>query len=729
MTFLAFYDILRKINFTVYLIKMHLCQKVGDTMKILSNIVKNPKQTSDVIKSFLIKNKNLFEKLSEFIIINKIDNGKKQFILYNKKEDNLLFSYFSYKYYNKFTMDKIDKCNIHKVKYDSEIELEDELLRYSILSKAINNDNIFIIHEYFGWQQVFNSYVYRDLSSITNKLQSYELENGDCCFEFNKDINTDYLLRDYNELIKTINLLPHDFTLPLLAYNIFSYTKSLYKQYRHKFDISKTDNYFALNVIPTHDANTNNFLIKFVKEFSLFTIKEKIFNPKRYESEIGTLNKPVCSDFPVFIYNSKIQNLEAKTTIPSSIFHKAVTSNISYIYYNIKNFEDHLITLSVPKNIELSSLDKNIQVKFPQTLFDDYLDFISKTLSYETYEKEKTRKEKLINKIYDEDYEGHIIPYIYDFINDICRILQNKKISKSKAFLIFLLSETEKFTMKEFEALEKEYSDENRMIIHNFAKRYYDKHLLECEHQFANKNTRANLERYVDMIAKTMTERYVEMLVNSYISTSSHHPTYFDNLHKKAEKYLKDNLKGKKYDHVQASHCSFLLAAMFSFKDYIDNRLPEVSDDFNKYFQAFNNIVLQMCCTPLDENIDNATTLSDFAAFLKLQIESGFIIDRNSEIDSDIGWIDRKENKIFIKNSKDGKFYDKFKQYLIDRNKHFDLSKQAFVRDVLAENGVINARTSSKKTKVQRYDSERKILKDRPKFRVLVLNCDSLNIK
>lgn len=226
-----------------------------------------------------------------------------------------------------------------------------------------------------------------------------------------------------------------------------------------------------------------------------------------------------------------------------------------------------------------------------------------------------------------------------------------------------------------------------------------------------------------------MTKRYIEMLVNSCISVSSHHPTYFDNLHKDAEKYIKDNLKGKKFDAVKASHCSFLLAAMVSFKDYIDNCLPEVSEDFNKYFQAFNNTVLQMCCTPINKNIDNSTALFEFKAFIKLQIENGFIIDRNSEIDSNIGWIDRKENKIFLKNSKDGKFYDKFKQYLIDRNKRFDLSKQAFVRNVLAEKGLINSRTSSQKTKVKRYDSERKILKDRPKFRVLVLDCERLNIK
>ncbi len=160
-----------------------------------------------------------------------------------------------------------------------------------------------------------------------------------------------------------------------------------------------------------------------------------------------------------------------------------------------------------------------------------------------------------------------------------------------------------------------------------------------------------------------------------------------------------------------------------SFKNYINNCLSEVSDDFNKYFQIFNNSILQMCCIPINENIDNATALSEFTEFLTLQIDNGSIIDRSLGIDSKFGWIDRKTNKILLKNSRANNFYDEFIKYLIDRHKRYELSKQAFVRDVLEERGILSARYANG---VKRYDRERKIGNE--KYRVLVLDCDLLGI-
>ena len=130
-----------------------------------------------------------------------------------------------------------------------------------------------------------------------------------------------------------------------------------------------------------------------------------------------------------------------------------------------------------------------------------------------------------------------------------------------------------------------------------------------------------------------------------------------------------------------------------------------------------------MCCISINENIDNTTALSEFTEFLTLQIDNGSIIDRRLRNDSKFGWIDRKKNKIYLKNDSGNNFYDKFTKYLIDRNKHIELSKQAFVRDVLEEKGILSARFAGGG---KRYDYERKI--GDKKYRVLVLDCELLKI-
>lgn len=717
-------------------------------MKILRITSKIKDEVFKVINDILQNHNDIFGKFSQFIIINTTDNGKNYIIFYSKDNNRLRYE-LSYKYYNKITMPS--KYNDYeKIKIDNKVNYA-TFLNLSVYDE-LKCKNIFIIHGTFGWQQVFNSYVYRDLLSVKNKLQRYELDTGDFCFELTKSVNYNQLLKDYDNLIKTIDLLPHDFTLPLLAYYIFSYVKSLFRQYRHNVDISKVDRYFALNIVSTERSSKNKFLVEFIKFFSSFYVEKNIFDPKSYESEIGKINQCMIKDFPVFICNSKISDSEFTTKIPSSAFHKAVTSNISYIYFNLKRFEDFLLNLYVPEDLEMFQLNKKIPTRFPKTLLDDYIDFISKTLSHETYQKEKKRKEKLLNKINDaKEKESQIKEYIGMFLIHIIEILKKKKISVSEYFIPIFAKEIDKFTIKEFELFEKEYNDEKAISyndISNFAQKYYDKHLLRYEPDFKaeeNKNSNSafldfvngniyitenpsnniNTEIYKDLVPiyDRMYKRYIELHVNSCISISKHHPTYFDDLYKKAEKDLKDNLKGKRYDNVKASRCVFLLAAMMSFKDYIDNRLSEVSDDFNKYFQIFNNSILQMCCIPINENIDNATALSEFTEFLTLQIDNGSIINRSSGTDSKFGWIDRKANKILLKNMRDNNFYDEFIKYLIDRHKRYELSKQAFVRDVLEERGILNKRSAGEE---KRYDRERKIGNE--KYRVLVLDCYLLGI-
>ena len=723
-----------------------------------------PKTVLKNIKNFLTENKEILSQLSEFMIINTTDNGKKHIIFFKKASDKSrefhLFK-LSYKYCDKFAVPpEEEKDNDIKVINDF---CYYDLIDCSIYGKATNCDNIFIIHKIYGWQQVFNSYIYRYNSLNVKTLKTYEIGDGNFCFELVKKSdydesmrNIDQLSMDYMDIIKNINVLPHIFTLPLFAYIIFSYTKSLFRQYTGKVGISQADNYFALNIIPIQNVNINKYILNFVKGFSSFPSDKKVVlrsNPLG----LVTINtdKITQRDFTDFVCNSEIQDFEFQTKVSDSKFDKSITSKISYIYFNLKDHEKYLLNLFVPENIELPELTENIEieVKFPYTIFNNFIDFISKQLSYEAAVKEKKRKNTLLKKLeYLKSNKKHFCYKIYLFLYDILYILEDKNIFPSECFFYILENEIKKFTIIEFTALEKQYRDEDCDEISEFAQKYYDKHIFHYEPEFEDEkydickieynhtfegdnpfiidNSEKECEKIIiqriDYINDMMYERYTELLVNSFISISKHHPTYFDDLYIKAKRYLKDNLKGKRYDKVQASRCAFLWASMMSFKDYIDDCLSEVSDDFNKYFQIFNNSILQMCCISINENIDNTTALSEFTEFLTLQIDNGSIIDRKLGNDSKFGWIDRKVNKIFLKNTRDNNFYGEFINYLKDRHMPYELSKQDFVRNVLDKKGILNARFAGG---VKRYDCERKIVEGHDKFRVLVLDCERLNIQ
>ena len=145
-----------------------------------------------------------------------------------------------------------------------------------------------------------------------------------------------------------------------------------------------------------------------------------------------------------------------------------------------------------------------------------------------------------------------------------------------------------------------------------------------------------------------------------------------------------------------------------------------------KHFLEFKDIALKMCNTPPDRNIDNATVLSEFSAFLKSEINNNAIIDIELGNDSDIGWIDRKIKKIYLDNARNKDFYGKFTKYLFRQGKRIKLSKRAFNRDILEVNGIIIPRKASQITNVERYDYNHTI--SGKTFRVLVLDCDLLGI-
>ncbi|MDE7279481.1 MAG: hypothetical protein K2N26_07130, partial [Oscillospiraceae bacterium] len=178
---------------------------------------------------------------------------------------------------------------------------------------------------------------------------------------------------------------------------------------------------------------------------------------------------------------------------------------------------------------------------------------------------------------------------------------------------------------------------------------------------------------------------------------------------------------------TQVKRWSFLLASMISFKNYIDECLPQKSESFDKYFQEFKDIAIKMCSIPPDRNIDNETVLSEFSAFLKSEIDNNAIIDVEWGTDSETGWINYKAKEIYLDNSQNKDFYKKFIRYLKDRGEHIKLSKRAFLRDVLKKNKIVESHSTSQKTNIERYDYERRI--GGQPYRVLVLDCECLKIK
>lgn len=462
-------------------------------------------------------------------------------------------------------------------------------------------------------------------------------------------------------------------------------------------------------------------------------------------------SKYKLKDFPVFLYEHKtkrkihklsvsvhnnfrnVKNVQRK--ISNSVLQNDINSQVSYIFFNLDNSEKDLLNIfindDILSNILNTELPKSSDEKFGfRNIIKDYIFYVSNILSKEIKKSDEEYKSKIIKNIHNEFdiYGDNISKGIHNFIIYMLKDYKRDRITVD--FSSYLDKMINKLSLNQLEDIGMGFNkcknaDAKCIFISRFKREYNFKYIFSDDEEsiFSKEDDWSSIENFKEDMADAAVDRYHMLLINEYIYIKNYTPKYFNNLFSEARKYIKDNLKGKKYDNVQTSRCAFLLAAMMSFKNYINNCLSEVSDDFNKYFQIFNNSILQMCCIPINENIDNATALSEFTEFLTLQIDNGSIIDRSLGIDSKFGWIDRKTNKILLKNSRANNFYDEFIKYLIDRHKRYELSKQAFVRDVLEERGILSARYANG---VKRYDRERKIGNE--KYRVLVLDCDLLGI-
>lgn len=676
------------------------------------------------------------------LLINSNNACKKYIIIYDQREE---------KAYKLFWKLKPETDTSKYVKQNRNAELEEEVYKKSVvdtvnlnsssinelksrLDKVVidsyvyrlleNNAEIYTIHRIIGWQQLYSKYLYRGFKEISSLSGNYSVDNQK-------------LYNEYNILKKYLESTDEQFTLPIFSYMLFSVNKSLFNfNYKKKFAMNIKCDPTNTDVIKLISRLNMNFMRIPMDQQNIFPtdIKKEFVIPARFCGPAYLKNsKFKLKDFSVFLYNSDSGKDKNKSVnkISNKVLQKDLNSQISYIFLNLINNEDSFIKITSPNKFQIEFLNDSLSSWYDlekwcsfQKLVKDYMRYISNILSKEVKEQNDIYKSEIIKKIYQEfteDDKIKIADYCIRNFVDRCLYYEDAKNLSEDYFQLFekmLLS----FNYKKFESI-IDLSMPNDLS--------YKKLISECVEKIKSDIANYNLKKlsykkikvYTELMKDIAVDRYYDVLINEYIYTQNYKPQYFNNLYSKAEKELKKSLSGKKYDRVQVSRCSFLLAAMISFKDYIDDCLPEAAEDFNQYFQTFNNTILQICCEISNKSIDNSTALSEFSAFLKTQIDNNTIIDATSGTDSQIGWIDRKKNKIYLKNTSGNNFYDGFQKYLIKHGERIEISKQAFVRDILEEKSIITARYAGGS---KRYDSERKI--GEKKYRVLVLDCDLLGI-
>lgn len=652
-------------------------------------------------------------------LIDSTDMGKKYFIKYLFRENAQSRAFKCF-----FVLDtkenrkkykSVDSYPIHKsdLKYGLPNFVDKNVIIY-------NMNTLHIIHKNFGWQQLCNAYIYRYFVNIDNEISNICIND------------------EYDVLCKYFDAANHDFSLPIFAYMLFSKCKSLFKQYAQNSNLLKKN--FALQIKGTDDNSKNYNIKEYISYFNKSFFDNDILGVENsFPTEVDkkfalpyikapfylSSTKFSIKDIPVFLCGSS--HSKFKST-PTNVCQSKIEHNlglpISFIYFNINTNDQSFLNIYPPTNLYTMDLlpndnspilNSNSKFEF-KDLINDYIKYIENKISDEVCKMDKKYKSEIFEKIYAAFNEDSVIHgYIDHFIQEM---LNTDHLNKD------YINKVEKLILK------LRYSD--FVDIFNNCQKYVDRYHITEWKQFVQKykssihcdsyEKNADYDKNFNKLLEKMKKKYREVLLNEYLTFKSYRPTLFDNLYKDAEKIL----KGNKTFPTQVKRWSFLLAAMISFKNYIDKCLPEKSENFDKHFLEFKDIALKMCNTPPDRNIDNATVLSEFSAFLKSEINNNAIIDIELGNDSDIGWIDRKIKKIYLDNARNKDFYGKFTKYLFRQGKRIKLSKRAFNRDILEANGIIIPRKASQITNVERYDYNHTI--SGKTFRVLVLDCDLLGI-
>lgn len=653
-------------------------------------------------------------------LIDSTDMGKKYFIKYifveNGKSKAFKCFFVLDTKENRKKYKSLDSCTINKsdLKYGLSNFVDKNVMIY-------NMNKLHILHKNFGWQQLCNIYIYRYFVNIDNEI-------SDIC------IND-----EYDVLCKYFNAANYDFSLPIFAYMLFSKCKSLFHQYASGGKASKKN--FALHIKGTDDNSKNYNIKEYISYFNKSFFDSNILGlgnsfPTEVDKKFAfpyisaphnlSSAKFNIKDIPVFLYSSS--HNKSKSTpanVSQSKIEQSLELKISFIYFNINTNDKSFLNISPPTDLytidllpndNLPILNPNPKFEF-KNLINDYIQYIGKIISDEVSEMDKKYKSEICEKIHAEFCDYSIAERYTDFF--IRELIYIDYLNKG------YINEIEKLISK------LHYSDFVNIFDNckKFDGRYYStewKQFVQTYKSSLNYDLyekRADRDKSLNKLSEKMQKGYREVLLNEYIQTKSYRPKFFDNLYKEAENILKSN----KTFTMQVKRWSFLLASMISFKNYVDKCLPEKSESFDKFFQEFQDIALKMCNTPPDRNIDNATLFSEFSAFLKSEIDNNAIIDIELGIDSDTGWIDYKAKEIYLDNSRDKDFYEKFKRYLKNRGEPIKISKRAFNRDILKANEIIESHNTSQKNNIERYDYERRI--GGKSYRVLVLDCERLNIQ
>ncbi len=606
--------------------------------------------------------------------------------------------------------------------------------------RSYNKDSTYIIHRIMGWQQLFDSYIYREFNTL------YQL----CSIGYDDKDNINYIRTDLygwksnvrmSEQLKILNeyltATDESFTLPLFAYMLFAKCKSLF---------SRNDSSFALHICGTSNAELNDEIIKYTshlnRNFFDFTYTDNMDNGDysistdvsgELKIKLNFQNKLQLSgekfklkDFPVFLYSSSAaKNNTVQNRINAKTLQADLKSGVSFIFYNLSNNENCFLNIEAPNEIKTDFLQSEY-TSFPehgfQFLIQDYIIYIAKKLSLETLKNNNEFRASILSEIYQEfcvdNYTEECMEKYMKQMLDIVRL--------DNAYISLLEEKVKKWKRDKFSEIIKKYEMFGKCEGDAWKKfTFEDKKKILLEYnksiKWASNGCSQNVDKEfaVFRLKELAIKRYRNIIVSNYIHTKRYNPRYFTDLYCEAKKEL--NVKGAVSEQVK--RCSFLLAAMMSFKEYVHEKMSEkYSYIVDGYTENLRQILSKKCFDKSRAEIGKDEALLEFNNFISEQISNGQIRDINSDTDAVIGWLNNSDDELILKNEKNVcVFYKQFLQYLHNKNKYTKLRKTKFVSDVLEYNGIIEKHPAGD---TERYDKERTI--NGKKQRVLVLNYKAL---
>lgn len=596
---------------------------------------------------------------------------------------------------------------------DSPKDIKEILPHFTVKSYMCQNgpSGISLNHNIIGWQQFLDGYIYRkpEHRSLVALLNENSLPSMiDTNFHFDRI----KLYEEYENMEKLLNITDNKFSIPLFLYMLFGNCKSLFSHFPRTSINLKNIN-FALNIHGTDSPENNIFILKYIacinKNFnSLTNVDFNNSHPieflkKPLKIKIHDINKyALLKDIPILkFYYSKSQNFTKHYLIPDKCLLEELSSQASYLYYNLKNNSNNLIDMISPNvlsqyNFEnFKVLFNNIdKLTFPN-IINAYLLEIAEIIWKDISFQEENRRKELIDEfINNKDKMDSIIFYLME------------KLANSDYGVDTTIKLIRSFNYKQYNYLLEAFEKKE---LNN----YIDKLLYEDDSViFPNSTKKKNT--IFDELSNYMCEKYREAFVKEYINTPNYHTKYFDNLYKNSYK----KLSAKKGDKVASQRYAFLLSMLESFKEFIDRRMTKKSEDFQLFYnKAFE--ILYGFCHSAPYNSDEFI-LKLFAEFINCEIERKNIVAYDSDMNTHLGWINNTSGELFLINKE--RFYLDFILYANKLGYTIPISKTAFVRNILHKNSIIQKRTAGK---VQRYDRE--LIFNNVKHCVLAIDYNGLN--